>query len=245
MNPINLFFIFWRLWLWLTILFGLLFFSPAHIILISFERTYFLFHLFCRYWCRLVLFLNGYWLQVDQSPNINPRNAYIICPNHTSKFDIILLFAIFPGTFVFMGKKNVTQISIFEWFYNKTMITFERGMVSSAYQAYRKSDRFLKKGKSIVVFPEGGVPPKNISLNKFKLGAFKLAINNQVPVVPVTFIDNKRKYPEDSLNLKLGRLRVVIHSPISTVGMSSNELSFLRNKTYNIINNTLLEHASK
>ena len=144
-----------------------------------------------------------------------------------------------------MGKKNVTQISIFEWFYNKTMITFERGMVSSAYQAYRKSDRFLKKGKSIVVFPEGGVPPKNISLNKFKLGAFKLAINNQVPVVPVTFIDNKRKYPEDSLNLKLGRLRVVIHSPISTVGMSSNELSFLRNKTYNIINNTLLEHASK
>ena len=241
--PKIIFFI-WRIWLWFTVMFGLILFSPIGVILISFEKTYPLFHLFCKYWCRLVLILNGFWYKSQKESDINSKSAYIICPNHTSKFDIILLFAIFPGTFVFLGKKNVSNIRFFEWFYNKTMVTFERGQISSSVNAYRKADRLLKRGISIVVFPEGRVPEPEIKLAKFKLGAFKLAINNQVPIIPLTFVDNKRKYPEDKLNVQLGVLRVVMHKPINTIGKTAKHSIILKDKVFDIIYKTLIKYEN-
>ena len=242
---LKLFFFIWRIWLWFCVMFGLIAFSPIGVILISFQKTYPIFHLFCKYWCRIVLLLNGFWYSVNYSSPIDSNSSYIICPNHTSKFDIILLFATFPNTFVFMGKKNVSNISFFEWFYNKTMITFERGSVSSAMIAYRKADRLLKSGISIVIFPEGRVPKEDILLGQFKPGAFKLAINNKVPIIPLTFVDNKRKYPEDKLFINFGLLRVCIHSPIETLKMDLNNYRYLRDQTFSIINNTLINHANR
>lgn len=242
-TPKIIFFI-WRTWLWISVMLGLILFSPVGIILISFEKTYPLFHLFCKYWCRIVLILNGFWYRLEMESHINSKLAHIICPNHTSKFDIILLFAVFPGTFVFLGKKNVTNIPFFEWFYNKTMITFERSQISSSVNAYRKADRLLKSGVSIVVFPEGRVPDAEIKLGAFKLGAFKLAINNKVPIIPITFVDNKRKYPEDKLNIKLGFLRVILHKPINTLNNSLKDSLILKDKVFDIINKTLIKHEN-
>ena len=241
----NILFFIWRSWLWVSILFGLVAFSPIGVILISFEKTYPFFHLFCRWWCRLVLLLNGYWYHIRSTQGFKKSSAYIICPNHTSKFDIILLFAILPTTFVFIGKKGVTKFSFFEWFYNKTMITFDRENISSAFRAYRKADKLLKSGTSIVIFPEGKVPPKHIRLGEFKLGAFKLAIHNQVPIIPITFVDNKYKYPEDELALKLGLLRIYIHDPISTKGVEMKNANMIKNTAFNSINNTLIKHENK
>ena len=245
MNFSKLLFFVWRAWLWACILFGLAAFSPIGVVLISFQKTYSLFHLFCRWWCRLVLLLNGYWYQIKLTEKLNTSSAYIICPNHTSKFDIILLFAVMPRTFVFIGKKGVTKFAFFEWFYNKTMITFDRDNVASSFRAYRKADQLLKLGTSIVIFPEGGVPPKNVMLGKFKLGAFKLAIHNQIPIIPITFVDNKKKHPEDELKLKLGLLRVHIHAPVSTKGMRVKDANMISNRVFDTINTTLIKHENQ
>ncbi|MAZ55405.1 MAG: 1-acyl-sn-glycerol-3-phosphate acyltransferase [Flavobacteriales bacterium] len=234
----------WRSWLWICVLFGLIAFSPIGVFLICFQTTYPLFHLFCRWWCRIVLLLNGFWYVLNLESKLDSSKSYIICPNHTSKFDIILLFAIFPKTFVFIGKKGVTKFSFFEWFYNKTMITFDRDNVSSAFRAYRKADKLLKSGTSIVIFPEGKVPKAEIRLGEFKLGAFKLAIHNQVPIIPITFVDNKRKYPEDKLELKLGFLRVFIHTPIHTNNMGMKNANSLKDQVFLAINKTLIYHEN-
>ena len=234
----------WRSWLWICVLFGLIAFSPIGVFLICFQTTYPLFHLFCRWWCRIVLILNGFWYVLKLESKLDSSKSYIICPNHTSKFDIILLFAIFPKTFVFIGKKGVTKFSFFEWFYNKTMITFDRDNVASAFRAYRKADKLLKSGTSIVIFPEGKVPKAEIRLGEFKLGAFKLAIHNQVPIIPITFVDNKRKYPEDKLELKLGFLRVFIHNPIHTNNMGMKNASSLKDQVFLAINKTLIYHEN-
>ncbi len=241
----NLFFFIWRCWLWFSVLFGLIAFSPIGVILISFRKTYPLFHLFCRWWCRVVLLLNGFWYSIKFETEFKSGGSYIICPNHTSKFDIILLFAIFPRTFVFIGKKGVTKFSFFEWFYNKTMITFDRDNIASAFRAYRKADMLLKSGISIVIFPEGRVPKNKIRLGEFKAGAFKLAVNNKVPIIPITFADNKRKYPEDKLRLSLGLLRVFIHNPINTVEMSNKDSELLKNKVFSVINNKLIDYENQ
>jgi len=125
------------------------------------------------------------------------------------------------------------------------MITFDRDNVSSAFRAYRKADRLLKSGTSIVIFPEGKVPGPEIRLGKFKLGAFKLAIHNQVPIIPITFIDNKRKYPEDKLDLKLGLLRVVIHNPIGTNNMKIKNANLLKDQVFSAINQTLSHYEDQ
>ena len=245
MNLSNILFSVWRFWLWICVLFGLIAFSPIGVLLISFQTTYPLFHLFCRWWCRVVLLLNGFWYVLKLETKLDSSKSYIICPNHTSKFDIILLFAVFPKTFVFIGKKGVTKFSFFEWFYNRTMITFDRDNVSSAFRAYRKADKLLKSGTSIVIFPEGQVPKDSVRLGKFKLGAFKLAIHNQIPIIPITFVDNKNKYPEDKLDLKLGLLRVFIHTPILTKNMTIKDGNLLKNKVFSIINKTLIQYENK
>ena len=245
MNASNLFFVFWRKWLWFWVIMGLFIFTPVTLIVIRSQKTYWIFHTFCKYWCRLVLLLNGFWSYTKFKSLISSNSAYIICPNHTSKFDIILLFATFPTTFVFMGKKNVSKIPFFEWFYNNTMITFDRDNISSAVTAYRKADRLLKAKISIVIFPEGAVPKNNVRLAQFRLGAFKLAIHNQVSIIPITFVDNKRKYPEDKLKLILGVLRVFVHEPISTIDMKSKEAESLCQTTYDIINKTLIKYDTK
>ena len=245
MKIYNVFFMLWRAWLWISVMFGLIIFSPIALIVIHSYKTYWIFHLFCKYWCRFVLIINGFWYHLNMDSSIDAKKAYIICPNHTSKFDIILLFATFPSTFVFVGKKNVSNIKFFDWFYDKTMITFKRGDVLSSFRAYRKADKLLKRQISIVIFPEGRVPDSKIRLDEFKLGAFKLAISNQVPIIPLTFVDNKRKYPENNLQLSLGLFRVLIHEPINTVGMKSANGHELKNLTFNVIHQALINYENK
>ena len=240
-----LFYKLWRTWLWVSVLLGLILFLPFSLILISSQKTYWLFHLFCKYWCRLVLIINGFWYVIHKEAKILNNRSYIICPNHTSKFDIILLFATFPNTFVFMGKKNVSNIKFFDWFYDKTMITFDRDNISSSFKAYRKADKILKDKISIVIFPEGRVPEKKIRLGKFKLGAFKLAISNKVPIIPVTFVDNKQKYPENDFRVELGIFRVFLHKPIAYENEFNNDAKILMDQTFNIMSNTLRKYESK
>lgn len=244
MKLFNLLFKLWRAWLWFLVLLGLIVFLPVSLIVIRSPKTYFIFHLFCRYWCKLVLLLNGFWSSVKFESPIDSNQAYIICPNHTSKFDIILLFATFPNNFVFVGKKNVSNIRFFDWFYDQTMITFDRESISSAFRAYRKADKLLKEKTSVVIFPEGRVPNPHVRLDTFKLGAFKLAINNKVPIIPLTFVDNKEKYPEDKLKLTLGRLRVIVHKPIFTLSLTMKNCKILRDKVFETINNTLIDYEN-
>ena len=67
----------------------------------------------------------------------------------------------------------------------------------------------------------------------------------EIPILPITFIDNKKKYPEDKLELKLGLLRVSIHSPITTKNMKIKNANSLRDKVFSIINESLIQYENK
>lgn len=70
----------------------------------------------------------------------------------------------------------------------------DRENVRSRTRVYRRAQRRLDQGLSICIFPEGGVPEEDIVLDKFKDGAFKMAIAHKIPVVPMTFLDNKKRF---------------------------------------------------
>ena len=88
--------------------------------------------------------------------------------------------------------------------------------------------RRLDQGLSICIFPEGGVPEEHIVLDEFKDGAFKMAIAHKIPVVPITFYDNKKRFPFTFFNGGPGRVRAKVHCFFETGILAEDDKSTLR-----------------
>jgi 1-acyl-sn-glycerol-3-phosphate acyltransferase len=155
---------------------------------------------------------------VSRSPSF-PDSPFIICANHASYLDIALMPSLLRGQdFLFMGKHEILEYPLLKTFFKRLHIPVNRTNRLQSARAFLSASNALKNGWSIVIFPEGGIPdgqrPKMIS---FKTGAFKLAMENQVPIVPVTFINNYRLFsdPGDWLGpARPGLAKVIIHSTI-------------------------------
>src|SRR5690606_20438248 len=106
--------------------------------------------------------------------------------NHTSMTDIMLMLAVVKDNpFVFVGKQELAKIPLFGFFYKRTSILVDRKNTKSKQEVFEQAQKRLAQGLSICIFPEGGVPDENIILDEFKDGAFRLAIDHQIPIVPI------------------------------------------------------------
>src|SRR5690606_33934739 len=90
-------------------------------------------------------------------------------------------------------------------------------------------------GLSICIFPEGGVPDEAIVLDTFKDGAFRLAINHQIPVVPMAFLDNKKRFSYTFFSGGPGRMRVKIHPFIETEGLNIKDTKAVNSQAREVI----------
>ena len=198
----------------------------------------------CKTWSRFILMCSGFYLDVEFEEPIDSSKAYIICPNHVSYIDIPVTFAIMPGVFVFVGKKSLSKIPIFGWFYKKTMILVDRSNKRSSYNAYKPASQRITEGVGIAIYPEGGIPPHEIKLHGFKSGPFRMAIEQGVDIIPVTFADNKKRFPCDRLEGSPGKLRVFVHKPILAGTYKSETMQEFKSDVYAIIDKKLTEYES-
>ena len=139
----------------------------------------------------------------------------------------------------FVGKKELAKIPLFGFFYKRTCILVDRSSERSRKAVFLSAQRRLKQGLSICIFPEGGVPEEHILLDTFKDGAFRLAINHQIPVVPITFYDNKKRFSYTFFSGGPGKIRALIHAPLLTTIYSLEMKRELKAKTHAIILNEL------
>lgn len=168
--------------------------------------------------------------------------AYVVCANHVSYLDIIVSYLTFPMYYHYLGKVELTRWYFFNIFFKKMNIPIDRERHFKAYSSLERAKNDLDKNISIVIFPEGTVSPKAPEMIQFKSGAFRLAIEAQVPVVPVTFINNWDILPRRNNRYKGGKpgLSIVkFHKPISTVGLKHDDFDELRRKTKDIIKEEL------
>jgi 1-acyl-sn-glycerol-3-phosphate acyltransferase len=141
-----------------------------------------------------------------------------------------------------MGKDEMKKIPFFGYMYKRMHITVDRDNMKSRYDAILKAAEVLDNGRSITIFPEGGIiskePPNMV---KFKDGAFRLAIEKQVAVVPVTIPYNWIILPDDEKYLvdKSKIMKVIFHEPIETEGTHMNDLEKLKERTFSIIEKEL------
>ncbi len=170
---------------------------------------------------------------------MNRGESYMLVSNHSSMLDIMLMLKASKNPFVFVGKKELVKIPVFGFFYKRVCIMVDREKSSSRSAVYRRAQRRLNQGLSICIFPEGGVPEEHILLDEFKDGAFKMAIAHKIPVVPMTFYDNKRRFPFTFFSGGPGRCRVKVHSFYETKNLKEDQKGDLREKIRTSILNEL------
>jgi 1-acyl-sn-glycerol-3-phosphate acyltransferase len=238
------FWLLWRIWfyVWMGIIILVLF--PLLLSSILSERFYPFFFKLARLWAKAVLFGMGFYYQVAQQQAILKGKSYMFVANHTSMTDIMLMLAVVKNPFVFVGKKELAKIPLFGFFYKRTCILVDRGNQKSRMEVYARAQKRLNQGLSICIFPEGGVPDESIILDEFKDGAFRLAIDHQIAIVPLTFIDNKKRLSYTFFSGSPGRMRVTIHPFFETKGKTQEDKKTIRDQVRTIILNELQKHNS-
>lgn len=223
----------WKIYLSLVLIISLILLYPIYIFVLNFDSLLEQGFRLSRFHARLILIFSGIRIKVEGSIPRDDEICYLICPNHTSYLDILMLYAAFPNYFVFLGKKELGRIPLFKLFFKKLNILVDRGSPKAAHQAMLKACDRLEEGTNVVIFPEGTISKRAPELRPFKNGAFRIAIQLQMPIVPVTFVDNY-KLLEDSFRFKArsrpGLARVVIHDPIIPKEEGEEELVNLRDR---------------
>ena len=159
----------------------------------------------------------------------------MLVANHTSMLDIMLMLRISKNPFVFVGKKELVKIPLFGYFYKRVCIMVDREDSRSRTGVYRRAQRRIDQGLSICIFPEGGVPEEDVFLDDFKDGAFKMAIAHNIPVVPMTFYDNKKRFSFTFYSGGPGLIRAKVHSFFETAILEDEDKTTLREEVRNVI----------
>lgn len=184
------------------------------------------------------------WIETKGKEKLGKKPGVIIA-NHTSLFDIVSSYPSFQGNrFSFLAKSEIKKMPIVKLFFrNENMnITVERGNKSDGAVALEKMGQKIDEGFHAVIYPEGTRSKYAPVLRDFKVGAFRLAIEKQVPIYPVSYIDNWQILG-DLKNpwgwARPGITRVVIHDAIETKGMNEEDLLPLLEKVRTIIENDM------
>jgi 1-acyl-sn-glycerol-3-phosphate acyltransferase len=194
-----------------------------------------------RYWAKCFFFLLGIPIKVQYHPSIGQKGQYIFCPNHFSYFDIPSM-GLTRNNAIFVGKSAMEKIPLFGYMYKKLHITVDRNKLKSRYETYIRSKKAIDDGKNLVIFPEGGIASKNPpQMARFKDGAFRIAIEKQIPVVPVTIVNNWIILPENLL-LSWKPVKIIFHRPIETKNVQMEELDNIKAQTFDVINQELQRH---
>ena len=233
-------YVLWRIWFYTLAAVPVVLFFPLLAFLLIFPNGYRPFFWIARnFWSRLVLWGSGFWVKVNTETELNPKQSYLLVANHSSYIDIMLMFYVFQQPFVFVGKKELVKIPFFGYLFKRAAIMVNRSSSKSRFEVYDRARKVLDKGYSVCIFPEKEYTDETILLNPFKRGAFKIAIEHQLPICPMVFLDCKRKFPWYTTHGYPGVLRVGIHKPIPTEGLTEDDIPKLQEKIYDLIHSDL------
>ncbi|HMC00921.1 MAG TPA: lysophospholipid acyltransferase family protein [Flavobacteriaceae bacterium] len=237
--------ILYRIWFYILVALPIILLLPALLISISKDSWYPFFFKLARIWAKFILIGMGFKWKIDYEQIPERNKSYMFIANHTSMIDIMLMLVSIRNPFVFIGKKELAKIPLFGYFYKKTCILVDRSSAKSRQAVFLRAQRKLQSGLSICIFPEGGVPEEHIVLDEFKDGAFRLAINHQIPIVPLSFMDNKKRFSYNFFSGGPGIMRVMIHKFIQTKGLNIEDTKKLNEQSRSIILNQLLQVNKK
>lgn len=182
--------------------------------------------------------LAGIVVRFRYKDKIDWSRKYIICANHTSNLDITAVSLMMRSNYAFMGKDELLDNPVTSLFFKTIDIPVNRESTISAYRAFKRAATYLNQGMSLVIFPEGKIadiyPPE---LQRFKNGPFRLAIEHNVPIIPVSIKDIWRLMWDDGwkYGTRPGFYHICVHQPIDTAGLTIDDTDALRDRVFQTI----------
>lgn len=214
---------------------------PILYIFLSKKKWYPLAHQYRRVWGRFITFFGGLRQKVSQEEELTD-GPYVIVSNHTSYLDIISTTCCVPVYFNYMAKMELAKVPLFGIFFRTIDIAVNRKSVRESVDSFNEATERLNNGTSIMIFPEGTIGKQVPKLRKFKSGAFKMAIDNKTPILPVTILDNYKRLPDTGLfSGSPGKMRIHIHRPIEVNDLKVEDQEALKNRVYSIIEDKLIQ----
>ena len=235
----------WRIWFLLMFMLVFILFMPALFFFTAIIKNEIIVAHLTRYWSKLTLFFSFVFPMVEWEEKLDGKGHYIFCPNHVSTLDIPFVLAILPVPLQFMGKAEIAKIPLFGYFYKNNVVIVNRKNRRDAYSAFLKAGEKLKEGLSMCFFPEGGIPKEDVFLKKFKNGPFRLAIEQEIKIVPITMPDNKHMFPGEYFKGRPGIVRVKVHKAIDPNSLAEKSIKNLNTSVYNTIFDQLNTYGSK
>ena len=179
--------------------------------------------------------LNPLWqFETDGTPPANPRLPYVAVSNHESYADIFLI-SHFPWEMKWLSKDTIFRIPVMGWMMRMAKdIPIKRGRRESVVSAMQGCRDRLGKNVSVMIFPEG-TRSMTEELLPFKDGAFKLAIEAGVPILPIVVAGTRHCMAKHSFAFRRARAKARVLAPIPTTGMTAQDVATLRDRTRAII----------
>ena len=231
------------LYLWVMV--GAVTVVIASLIILSFplgliDRSRRLAHALGTLWGRTLLKLNPMWqLRIKGKERLRKNKSYVLVANHASLADIVCLFAI-GHQFKWLAKKSLFRIPFLGWAMSvMRYIPLERGRHGSIRESYQEALDWLRKGISVLIFPEG-TRSRTEEMRTFKSGAFRLALESGQPILPIVLAGTRNVISKGTAGFgRPSPAYLVILPPVETRGLELKDEQRLREKIQRLMQEEL------
>lgn len=173
-------------------------------------------------WARLLAHLIPMPVRVEGREHVDPGRSYVIVANHRSQTDILVLYGWLGLDFRWVMKTELRRVPVLGYACERIgHVYVDRGNSEAAQRSLEEAKRRIRGGTSILFFPEG-TRSRTGELLPFKKGAFHLALELGLPVLPVAIRGTRRILPAGSLDLRPGRASLRFRPPIDPLGFGGN-----------------------
>jgi 1-acyl-sn-glycerol-3-phosphate acyltransferase len=225
---------------WYFFIFALIFLLlyPLFLILLSRKKWYPRANSLRVFWARVLFLLTGIIAQIQYEEPLDRNKVYVVCSNHFSYLDIPVSALAIKRNWRFVAKMELENIPILNIFFKTLDISMNR---ENSFRAWTIAGEGLDEHFNIVIFPEGTIAPHPPNMVRFKNGPFRLAIEKQVAILPITMLDNWKILFVDGWKMhgRPGICRAIVHSPIETKGMTLENLEELKQQVFTVIQEPL------
>jgi 1-acyl-sn-glycerol-3-phosphate acyltransferase len=228
----------WLILLPLSVIFTLVF-AGLTVIASILVNPHFASRIFGVAWAKSVAFITPISVTVDGGANAQRGRSYVVVSNHQSLYDILVVYGWLALDLKWVMKEELRKMPGIGFGCKAAGHIFvDRKNPKRARLAIQEAIARLGDGIGILFFAEG-TRSMDGRLLPFKTGAFRTAIEQQLPVLPVTVLGTKEVLPNKTLSLFPGRTRMVVHPCIETKDMNTKQISELMESTRTAIASAL------
>lgn len=192
-----------------------------------------------RWWGRAFCYLMFIRVKVSGLEQLDPQKSYVIACNHQSIYDIFVVYGWLPMIFKWIMKAELRRIPLVGKACEAAGHVFlDRSNPIAAKHSLEKAEMQLSKGASVVIFPEG-TRTFTGKLGPFKRGAFRIATDLHLPIVPVTLNGCMERLPRNTFVVKPGLIEMEVHKPVDTEAYLPDRVGELIEVTHNLVESSL------